>query len=486
MKKNKQLFSLVKSLNLYSHYSLGNITTKEGDNMPFVVWPNDTPCLLANLYMLDLTNRRGRGGRQGLSRRGSKGGTMGEYAAKITQLIRFSFHNNCDFIELTDSHFTRFINYLRAEMDQYDPTVRRKNENTITAVGRVCLDFLSFVGLFYNEPNFVAQDGIIIASKKEVKIKSNSGETLKTESYWHHHSFSEGERQKTRDKISKENISRLRDAVWHEGSRFIQARRLCLISLLENTGARRGEIAQLLVSDILKADNMSEPMLRIPTLKQGDEIYRLVPIHKQLLAELKRYIRIFRKPVIKGTIGTGNDHDYFFLSEITGKPLKAETLSAEISDIRKIAGIDEKVCAHMFRHAFVTNLFVILIQRHNFENPDQFRASLLSSESFKQEVMQWTGQKNAATVDHYLHLAFDEIAGYADTISGVHLVLAMELFDKRLLELTKQLEQGMTVAQYKVELERLLKHRDEDFEIASRRDSLKVSVTWSSHNGHPS
>jgi len=473
MINNKQLFRPVKELDLYSHYSLGTITTRDGSNMPFIVWPDKSPCLIANLYMLSLRDRKGRGGKQGLSRRGSNGGTMGTYASSISQLIRFAYQNNCDFQDLTDSHFTMFINNLRAERDVYDPTLRKKNESTITAVGRNCLDFLSFVGFFFDDEKFVSEDGVIRATKKEVNIKHNSGKLLKTEQYWHHHSFSEGERQGARDKISKENTNKLRAAVWNDGSRFVQSRRLCLVSLLEGTGARRGEIAEIRVSDVLKADNMSEPMLRIPTFKQGSDAHRFVPVHKQLLSDLKGYIRLYRKRIINRSIGTKNDHDYFFVSETTGKPLKATTLSQEVAHLRKVAGIGEKVCAHMFRHAFITNLFVILIQRHNFENEDQFRASLLSNESFKQEVMQWTGQKNQGSIDHYLHLAFAEIAGYTDTVSGVHLVMAMEQFDQRLMELTDRLEQGMPIAQYKSELDKLLKLRDEDFEISKRRSSLK-------------
>jgi len=443
-KNTRQLFHPVRHLTLFSHYSLGKTSTKDGTNMPHLVWPDRSPCILANLYMLALRNRRGRGGRQGLSRRGSKGGTMGDYAAKISQLIRFCYRNNWNFIDLTDDKFTIFINSLRSERNQANPQVRKKTEITITAVGRICLDFLSFVGHFYGDPEFVSERGTIRGTQKQYTVtEGREGNPIQSQ-YWHHHSFSGGDRLKKRNPIPAENIEKLREAVnAYGGSRFIQSRQHCLLSVLEQVGARRGEIAELRVSDILKASNMAHPMLKIVNLKQGDNQYRMVPVTHMLLSELRKHIRLYRNKVIKHKLGKSNDHDLFFISQTSGRPLTDSTFGSEISALRAIAGIEEKACAHMFRHAFITNLFVLLIERHEFENTDDFRKALLNSEKFKMEVMQWTGHRNMNSLDHYVDFAFAKVAGYAKTLTSVHLLRATEVFDKMLFQLTEKLKSGI-------------------------------------------
>lgn len=469
----RQLFHITGGLTLFSHYSLGKISTRDGTHMPHVVWPSGTPCMLANLYMLSLRNRKGRGGRQGLSRRGRKGGTMGDYAAKISQLIRFCYQNNWDFIDLTDDKFTLFTSFLRSERAPKNGEIRKKTEITITAVGRVCLDFLSYVGNFYGDASFVSEHGTIRATKKSYAVATGSDGNEIRGDYWHHHSFSDGDRLKKRNPIRAENVQRLRDAVDSKGSsRFVQSRQHCHLSVLEQVGPRRGEIADLRVRDVLKASNMEHPMLKLINLKQGDNEYRTVPVTHMLLAELMKHIRIYRSKVIKKKLGKAKDHDFFFVSETSGRPLADDTFTTEVSQLRKVACIEEKACQHMFRHAFITNLFVLLRERHEFENSDDFRKALLSNEKFKREVMQWTGHKSAASLDHYIDFAFAKVAGYAKTVSSVHLVRAIEIFDKMLSQLTEKLQSGsMPIDQYNVELNKLIDLRDKDFETAQSRET---------------
>ena len=396
---------------------------------------------------------------------------MGDYAAKISQIIRFCYQNKWDFIDLTDDKFTIFINVLRSERASHNVEIRKKTEITITTTGRICLDFLSFVGYFYNDSNFVSQQGTIRATQKMLTLPLGSEGKSLNRSYWHHHSFSDGDRLKKRDPIPTENIEKLRKAVdLAKGSRFIQSRRHSMLSVLEQVGPRRGELVDLRVSEILKASNMEHPMLKIISLKQGDDVYRFVPVTRMLLSELKKHIRLFRNKIVKNKIGKSNDHDFFFVSETTGNPLGEDTITTEISKLRSIAHIEDKACAHMFRHTFITNLFVLLIERHEFENTDDFRKALLSSEKFKMEVMQWTGHKNSASLDHYIDFAFAKVTGYAKTVSSMHLIRAQDIFDKMLFQLTERLKSGMSITEYNVELHKLVELRNKDFESAQLRE----------------
>lgn len=105
-----------------------------------------------------------------------------------------------------------------------------------------------------------------------------------------------------------------------ESSKFIVKRRDIQISCLENTGARRGEIADITVRDVQAASIMDEPMLRLLTLK-NDSGERMIPVSRMFINDLLKFIRINRAPVIRRTIGKEKDHGWLFISETTGKNL---------------------------------------------------------------------------------------------------------------------------------------------------------------------
>lgn len=76
-----------------------------------------------------------------------------------------------------------------------------------------------------------------------------------------------------------------------------------------------------------------------------------------------------------------NEQGYLLISETTGEAILSITITDEINKIRKAAGIEENVCAHMFRHRFITKLFIQLIKQYDIQNKDQFRNSLMNIEN---------------------------------------------------------------------------------------------------------
>lgn len=465
---NHQLYALADELTLFSHMALGKIETNTFSNIPFMMWPDGSPCIQANLYILSLLERAGRGGSRGLSTRGSKGGTLGEYASKIGQIIRYCYYKNIDLIHLTDSTFTKFIDSLRDEKSPIYPASDKKSEPTILAIGRTCLTFLEFVGRLNGNPEFVSQGGTIRITHEHYTITYRNGRSIK-KTYVHHHSLSISGRPRTVFPISDINIKRLTAAVDSiSSSRFINSRRKIMLLLLENTGARRGEISRIKVQDVLNALELAEPMLRLETWKQDSSSERYIPIHKMLLNDLKKHIDMHRRKVFK-KLTTKKDDGFLLVGETTGAGLSPDTITSEISKLKKEAGIKEKISPHMFRHAFITKRFVMLIKEHEIKNSDQFRQALLDVQGFIAEVMMWTGHKSPDSVEHYIHRAFKEITGYGNTVSSVHLTTAMELFDRKQRELLNRLKFDLTVEEYEAELLELQRLRDEDFEIARRR-----------------
>lgn len=473
----KSLTTTLGEFEIFHYTSADTVKTRDATNIPFVIWPDGSPCLIVNLYILSLLDRKGRSGRNGLSRRGSKGGTLGEYASKISQLIKYCYVISRSPIELTDSLFSMFIDNLRKEKSKRNPAQRKKTETSLLATGKICLDFLSFAGRLYGDNSFVSADGTIRAVEKTYTITSKSGRKI-TRSYLHHHSFGQELRIHRRNPITTIQIQQLKDAATSiKSSSFVKHRRRCMLDLLEYTGARRGEIGNITIDDILTAYEMEHPLLRLETFKQGHESQRYIPITKMLLHDIKTFIQTSRRKIMRRTASfrDGSDHRYLFISERTGNKLNNETITNEISQLRIHSCIKEQVCAHMFRHAFITNLFVLLVKRHHMTNEDDFRRALIDSHTFMAEIMQWTGHLNPSSLETYINMAFASIANYAETISSVHMIKAMQVFDQKQEELIRQLELGLSISEYKEKLAALINLRDKDFDSARTRESIITS-----------
>ncbi|GIZ73407.1 hypothetical protein KAM429_41680 [Aquipseudomonas alcaligenes] len=139
--------------------------------------------------------------------------------------------------------------------------------------------------------------------------------------------------------------------------------------------------------------------------------------------------------------------------------------------LRSHAGIEEKVCAHMFRHAFITNLFVLLIKRHKFKQKDDFRSALLNSKKFLYDVMLWTGHKDPLSVERYIHLAFAKLDGYEDIVSSAHIIRTNRIYDQAEELLLNALKNGMPVDEYVRELEKLKQLRQEDLKKETKEET---------------
>jgi integrase len=189
-----------------------------------------------------------------------------------------------------------------------------------------------------------------------------------------------------------------------------------MLRLLEITGGRRIEISQIKIEDIKEAAKTGE--LKLFSAKQPrNDAYRFVPVTQADLKDLESFIKHYRQRVIKKTISLSNDHGMLFISNDTGLPLEIDTLGSEFYILRKEAGItDEEACLHAFRHRYITNIFRDLIKTHRYQSESDLRRALLSTETLKLKVMEWTGHTNIDSLDHYIHLAFETETGFQTTI----------------------------------------------------------------------
>lgn len=184
--------------------------------------------------------------------------------------------------------------------------------------------------------------------------------------------------------------------------------------------------------------------------------YRYVPVNKADFNEIATYIKIYRSKIIKNTIGKANDEGYLLVSENTGKAILPVTITNEINKIRKTAGIEENVCAHMFRHRFNTNLFIQLIKQYDIQNKDQFRNSLMDLENLKVYIQQATGHKNVNSLENYIDIAKSELTNMDNVVDNLleeRNIEAIEKEKQRLLTLLKNKE--ITTTEYIRQIEQL-------------------------------
>lgn len=404
----------------------GSLKTVSSGRIPFIKWPDGSWCTLANCYMIELNDR-------GLSRR--DGGTLLTYATHISHLIRFCFFEEINLIDLTDDQFSEFIAGLCAtEVGGTKRSGPMRNTNSVLAIGRCCLEFLSNVGKNLGDESFVGRAGRIRCDIRETRHgrrPGGPGGRWSTKLRLHHRSFPTPGPRAKRLPIDSDTISRLRAAVCSTtSSSFVRKRRFLMIKLLEITGGRRSEVASLTVASVRQAAAMDQPMLRLPTHKKrhGASEDRMVPIHKADIRSLTEFIDINRSTVIRRTNRLGCDHGVLLISAKTGDMLKASTITKEVSLLRDAAQITEKVCPHMFRHRFITRLFVSLIEAHRCENQDDFRRALLDVQTLKQKIREWTGHVSLDSLDTYIHLAVDEIDDFKKTYDAAFVRLAVDSF----------------------------------------------------------
>lgn len=189
-----------------------------------------------------------------------------------------------------------------------------------------------------------------------------------------------------------------------------------MLRLLEITGGRRMEVSLTKVQDVEDATKTGE--LKVFSAKQRrDDAYRFLPVTQADLQEILSFIKHYRQRVIRKTIGLAKDHGYLFIGVDSGQPLEVDTHGTELYLLRKAAGIDdEEACLHAFRHRYITNIFRDLIRTHHYQNEGDLRRALLSTETLKLKVMEWTGHSSIDSLDHYIHLAFEAESNFQTTL----------------------------------------------------------------------
>lgn len=320
-----------------------------------------------------------------------KYGSILKIAYALNHLISYCENRKIDFNQFNEHDLMNLSQSLK------DTEI---SHNSINYILKNIINFFDFYGkTFIDEDNY---------SQKMFNIEIQRNHRTK-EDFINHRCLWPKSALKVRNPINTENINKIYDEIDNlYSTKFAQKRTRVILKLLEISGARVSEVANIKVLDIENA-LIGKNLLKVSTLKRKEGEHRYIPVKRDKLNEIITYIKIFRNKVIKNTIGSNNDHGYLLVNEKTGNHLTSNTISNDMIRLRKLAKIEQQVCAHMFRHRFITNMFIKLMESYDLENKDSFKNALMDLETLKVHIKEISGHKNIASLDHYIHLAKSEM-----------------------------------------------------------------------------
>lgn len=395
------IIQLIKNVEIPNYLVNGKISYKKFNSFTYASYTNGTPCVIANMYFYssNIINL--------------KELSIKRVAYCLAHLIRYCENKNIQIAEFDSNNFVDLSNNLQNEIDENGKV---RNNRTINDILKNILYFYEFVGkTIFNDNNYVK---VILKADINQLNFSNNKSVGDNNTYYSHPALVANNPARTRNPISKENINKIYDNIANlYQSSFGQERLKVLLLLLETTGARIGEINNITVFDIEQAYSQDKPLLKLKTLKRKSNEFRHIPIDKNDLKKVIDFIKIQRKIRIKKTIGAENDAGFLFIGHTTGKHLNVTSLINDFGRLKKLAGINDELSAHMFRHRFITNMFIQLIKRYDFQNQDSFRNALLDVNTLKVYIQELTGHKSSKSLDTYLHLAKSELANMPEIVN---------------------------------------------------------------------
>ncbi|WP_262692458.1 tyrosine-type recombinase/integrase [Kordiimonas aestuarii] len=373
----------------------GTISTILAGKVSPIYWPDGRWCFAANAFLVDLieNNKSTIDG----------GGTITTYASQVNHLVTYCYSRGMDFLDLTDNDFTDFVFSL--SRNSHQPAVPERNATTVLNIGRLALRFLDFLGRHLCDTPLVGAQGKINAEIRQVKDRRRHGWSA----VWHHRSFPAPEPVNNKKPIGTDSLEALKAAAIEcSGSHFILMRRLVMILLLEVTGCRRAELNGIKTHDIRRALRLSQPMLRVPSLKKGGNRIEMreIPVNRSDLEFVDEYIEVSRR-VLRRQLGfKGEDAGFLFLNARTGRQLTTDTITAEFRMLGRQAGLRCAVSPHLLRHRFITKIFVAIRERYRFESADEFTRALQNNLALQRELRQWTGHRSAQSLYVYIDATY--------------------------------------------------------------------------------
>ena len=182
---------------------------------------------------------------------------------------------------------------------------------------------------------------------------------------------------------------------------------------------------------------------------------RTLELSPPMIDELMNYIRGDRFIIMK-RFKDVPDHGFLFVTERGGRPLGIDTFTTEFSLIRRAAGVEEQACAHLFRHAFCTNIVARLIAETQALSPDSFRQTLMTNKMLAERAMAKSGHATLESLLDYVDTAFKVKSKYEQVIHNVEVAKTYETYQKRRKRLLDDFEKEKISKEIYIEREKSL------------------------------
>jgi integrase len=344
--------------------------------------------------------------------RNTRGGTHITNASNLSFIIRLA-HKRSGFGSLCDNDIENWILELK---DEYKDSSHRHKKRSSRQVRKIVHKGLNF--LLWYQSNYLPEDKLIGFKKDcRIRIEKKSGQATKSGfkfDYISHRYLIIEDTPRDIKPISGKNITELYNCIRKvTNNKFVIKRDENILRMLEATGGRRIEVRDLKVEDIYAAKQTGYITLESSKSNIGQ---RKIPIAEEWINPVIVYIRSTRQKLINKLLKEKKilkDNGALFVSLTTGRPLSEETITKMISRLRRFSNIDEKACAHMFRHRFITIQVATRLKSYQRETlPMDISHTILT------KVATLTGHTNPLSLHHYIDLAFDEL-GLWDTSEKV-------------------------------------------------------------------
>ena len=405
-----------KLVQLTSSECRAKVRTKKGyisAGVPLVYFPNYSPCWEVTDYLLAESSR--------ISAQSLK-----TYADQLSVFVRFIYSRSLYFADMSDGFLHEYADYLTGES---------RTSNTIRSLIRRALWFTLWLKhtsrVHQGVIDFDNADAQINITTKTHRYENRRNGARHNRSYLYHEAMPPPNIPHERRAIRSDVIDALWIATEHLRTRYRRERDQVILALLEVTGARRSEIAEIRVADIPKARTAG--YLTIISAKTQSYRTRDVPIDSATLDRIEQFINNDRAALLarKKTQGREARNEGKLILSAKGAPLKTQSISDEINILKRSAGITEPAHPHIFRHRHVT---LVLNQIHQ----DLNAAGLSSmSDALIMRINSQYGWKN----DEMFHYYNDQYVAESEGWNNVSYAIIERLTDESVRrELTSLLE----------------------------------------------